>query len=85
MELVKILEASSESLRKGGAPVEFFVTASNGREHTATAITRGARVPTAKLLTNGNGLAAHKSAPARPARKPQIKIVLNGNGNGNGH
>src|SRR5580700_5946654 len=37
-ELVKILEASSESLRKGGAPVEFSTQQPNGHHASAVAI-----------------------------------------------
>lgn len=77
-ELVRILEASSESLRQGGAPVKFSELPGNGRSHPASAITRTERIPTAKLLTTG--LAAEKKSPPRPARKAQVKIVLNANG-----
>ena len=83
-ELVRILEASSESLQDGGAPVELSASARNGDSHPATAITRTLRVKTPKLLPNG--FAAEKKRSPRAAGKPQIKIVLNGNGaNGNGH
>ena len=78
MELVKILEASSESLRRGGAPVEFGELPPGERAHAATAITRTAPIPTAKLLKNG--LTADKKTAARPDRKAQVKIVLNANG-----
>jgi predicted dehydrogenase len=83
-ELVKILEASSESLRTGGAPVELVKTERGERGYAATAITRTLRVKAPKLLANGfsNG----KKHSARPARKTQIKIVLSGNSsNGHGH
>ena len=77
-ELVKILEASSESLRQGGAPVKFSEPPGSGRSHPASAITRTERIPTAKLLRND--LAAEKKSSPRPARKEQVKIVLNANG-----
>jgi hypothetical protein len=76
-ELVKILEASSESLRQGGAPVEFAEPPRNGRNHPASAIARSGRMPAEKLLPSG--LAAEKKSPPRPARKAQVKIVLNAN------
>jgi len=44
LELVKILEASSESLRQGGAPVEFSKLDHFVRNHAATAVARGLRV-----------------------------------------
>jgi len=80
-ELVKILEASSQSLKQGGAPVEFSVHKQNGHHTAAVAVARSTSMESSKLLPGG--LAAKKSLP-RPARnnKAQIKIVLNGNGNG---
>jgi predicted dehydrogenase len=78
LELVKILEASSQSLQRGGAPVEFTEPAHNGHSHPATATARSGRIPAEKVLTNGNGLHAEKKNPS-PARKAQLKIVLNGN------
>jgi len=84
MELVRILEASSESLQNGGAPVEFSEPQRNGRSCPAAAATRTGRIPTAKLLTKE--LSAEKKASPRPVRNAQIKIVLNGNGSStNGH
>ena len=77
-ELVKILEASSESLRQGGAPVEFSGDQRIGHHPAAVTIARSAAVETPKLLPGTNGTA--KKSPSRPARKAQIKIVLNGNG-----
>jgi predicted dehydrogenase len=82
-ELVTILEASSESLRQGGAPVEFVKHEHNGRsQHPATAVARRAQIEPPKLLPPGT--APVKKQSSRPERKTQIKIVLNGNG-GNGH
>ena len=75
-ELVKILEASSESLRQGGAPVEFSAAQPNGVGHAAVA--RSAPVPPPKLLPEA--VPARKKSGPRSARKAEIKIVLNGNG-----
>jgi hypothetical protein len=77
-ELVKILEASSESLRLGGAPVDFASHQQNGQSRSAGAVARGASVPSPRLVPDA-AVAEKKRAP-RPARKAQIKIVLNGNG-----
>jgi predicted dehydrogenase len=77
-ELVRILEASSESLKQGGAPVEFCNLQNNGHAHAATAITRGTNVKTKKVLPAG--MAAAKKTSSQSTRKAQIKIVLNGNG-----
>jgi predicted dehydrogenase len=75
LELVKILEASSESLRRGGAAVALI----KGHEEVAAPARHLARVKNSKLLTNGNG---HKRrAPKTNGNgKAHIKIVLNGNG-----
>ena len=78
MELVKILEASSESLRRGGAPVECGEPPRSERDPSGAAITRATRMPTAKFLKNG--LAPEKKNLPRAGRKAQVKIVLNGNG-----
>jgi predicted dehydrogenase len=77
-ELVKILEASSESLRQGGAPVHFGPQPQrDARAHAATA--RSATVQAPKLLPVN--LAPAKKTSSRPAsRKAQFKIVLNGDG-----
>lgn len=77
-ELVKILEASSESLRQYGAPIDFAHPQSSGSAHPAVAIARRANVPAPKLLPEG--MTAGKKPSPRPARKAQLKIVLNGNG-----
>jgi len=83
-ELVRILEASSESIQRGGAAVAISPASErngNGHGYKAAAAVRSLRVKAPKLLANGNGFHAKK----RPSRKPEIKIVLNSNGNGNGH
>jgi predicted dehydrogenase len=83
-ELVKILEASSQSLKQGGAPVEFSVHQHNGHHPATVAVARSISMESSKLLPGG---VPAKKSPPRPVRnnKAQIKIVLNGNGNGNGH
>ena len=79
LELVRILEASSESLKLGGAPVE-FPHAQNGDGWILPWNSRlsvdGA--PVERLKT------AHSLAGDRIARKQKI-YAGNGNGNGNGH
>jgi predicted dehydrogenase len=78
-ELVRILEASSESLRLGGAAVE-LTPAQNRRASKAPPAGRAVRIKAPKLLINGNGFHA-KKRPLRNARKQQqIKIVLRANG-----
>ncbi len=79
-ELVRILEASSESLRRGGAPVEFSESQRAVRSFPALATARAGRMPAAKLLPKS--LAVVKKNSPRPARNAEIKIVLNGNGHG---
>jgi predicted dehydrogenase len=83
-ELVRILEASSESLKRGGAPVEFSEPQRNVRSCPPAATARTGSIPTAKLLPKS--LSTLKKTSPRPARNAQIKIILNGNGHGtNGH
>jgi predicted dehydrogenase len=76
LELVRILEASSESLRCGGAPVELSPQRNgngNGATLTDSAINTRLSVPT----ISANRLKGKKSSsPA--ARKVQIKIQMNG-------
>ncbi len=69
LELVRILEASSESLKRGGAPVEL--------DHRA--ITRNGRaqngdVPVVPLTVNGNGNGIEE-AVANGSRKGGAKLV----------
>jgi len=77
-ELVKILEASSESLRQGGAPVDFAAQEAGGRSHTHGAVARGAELGNSKPLSNG--VVSEKRRSPRPARKAQEKMLLNGSG-----
>jgi hypothetical protein len=79
-ELVRILEASSESLRIGGAPVDFLKSKSVPVAADRNAKSLDIKLP--KVLTNGS---RGKKQPALSRRKNQVKILLNGNGNGNGH
>jgi predicted dehydrogenase len=78
MELVQILEASSESLRQGGAPVQFARSRGELRGHPATAVARSANIQPPKLVPGG--IISEKKTTLRPPRKTQLKIVLNGNG-----
>lgn len=75
---MKILEASSESLRRGGAPVEFGEPPPAHHNGATTAVARAVRPPPEKFLKNG---LTDKKGPGRSDRKGQVKIVLNANGN----
>ena len=80
-ELVKILEASSLSLKQGGAPIAFSTQWHNGQQpHVAVARSTSMEPP--KLVPGGLATVAAKKVSSRPARNAQIKIVLNGNGSG---
>jgi predicted dehydrogenase len=81
-ELVRILEASSESLRLGGAPVEFKKSEA-GLIRRAVASRRVARTKSAPILASDFRSKKKSGLPANG--HAEIKIVLNGNGNGNGH
>jgi predicted dehydrogenase len=76
-ELVRILEASSESLRSGGGPVEFGKS-QNGHANGVVTPKSASRIAAPKILTNGFR-AKKKSAPATNGNGG-VKIVLNGNG-----
>jgi predicted dehydrogenase len=81
-ELVRILEASSESLKLGGAPVH-FQKGQNGHANGQVAAERLSRIKPSRIMTNGF---RNKKKSVLPANGPaEIKIVLNGNGNGNGN
>ncbi|HUC85056.1 MAG TPA: Gfo/Idh/MocA family oxidoreductase [Candidatus Acidoferrales bacterium] len=74
-ELVKILEASSESLRLGGAPVEFCSLKTMSPAHSAVAVAcRSDRGAKTMLLDSKTA----RKGPPRPTRKAQISVVLNG-------
>jgi len=75
-ELVRILEASSESLRLGGAPVDFSTRVAVAPQRpTANNVRRTG--PGAKKLAPAAPAAGRKS-PARPARPAPIKPARNG-------
>jgi len=76
-ELVKILEASSQSLREGGAPVEFFGQPADFHRQALGAVAHAARLEGSKRLPGAP--VVDKKPALRAARKAQIKIVLNGN------
>jgi predicted dehydrogenase len=75
LELVKILEASSESLRHDGAVVRLSKTFS-GVAGKAAPASNSPRLNTAKLLTNGSG---RKRRAANASGNTHLKIALNGN------
>jgi predicted dehydrogenase len=77
LELVKILEASSESLKRGGAAVELARTPNDAGHKAARNGANGNHFKAAKLLRNGQG---RKPRATKTNGKPHIKIVLNGNG-----
>lgn len=74
--LVKILEASSKSLRRGGAPVEVSSSPAPNQGQPAPAIpgraNRGVNRITLKVQPRP------KTSSPPPARKVRIKVVLNG-------
>lgn len=71
LELVRILEASSESLKKGGAPIGLSLQ-SNG--HNGTPVLSG---PSLRLSIL-NGKKDSKRIPPSPGRKPQVKLRAHG-------
>lgn len=76
MDLVRILEASSESLNRGGAPVDMMSPQSkNGGRWLPPVSSVPVRLAASKKPVNGfNG---HGAAPSN-ARKLKIKVRLNG-------
>jgi predicted dehydrogenase len=80
-ELVKILEASSESLRQGGAPVEFSTRGAVARGaaqgHAAAVVARRAKLPAPGMMPAVRNGGAKRPASS-PAGKSPIKIVLTG-------
>jgi predicted dehydrogenase len=74
-ELVRILEASSESLRNGGAPVHF---SGSQKIHSYEAFENGRPLPIMNPKAVPGRLAG-KKIPTRSG-KQEIKIVLSGNG-----
>jgi predicted dehydrogenase len=81
-ELVRILEASSQSLKLGGSPVQFVqsvVPAVNQNANTVNDNGRALQLKASKFLPAGNGF-RNKKPVARNNGKAEIKIVLNGSG-----
>lgn len=78
-ELVRILEASSESLRIGGAPVDFL------KPNRQTKVSPDKEPAAAKpARTKANGSSGKKDALAL-GRKNRIELLLNGHGRANGN
>ena len=87
-ELVRILEASSESLRHGGGAVEFSMlpndsglTMNNGHGNgNGVKLLPTNHVPVSNGNGNGNGFrnGGKKRAARNGAKAPEVKIVLNG-------
>jgi predicted dehydrogenase len=75
-ELVRILEASSESLRHGGGPVT-LAKPQNGHANGHVASGRLSNLKPAKILVNGS---RNKKKSATALNGSAVKIVLNGNG-----
>jgi predicted dehydrogenase len=81
LELVRILEASSESMRLGGSPVEFG-SRLNGERPVRPVSGRPARLAVPKIAVNEVGRQNGRqkySTPADP--KIRIKIQMNGKAN----
>ena len=81
-DLVRILEASSESLKHGGGAVEFSMP-HGGHSHTlGNGNGNGAKtLPVTRVtIANGNGLShgAKKRSGRNGVKTPDTKIVLNG-------
>ena len=73
LELVRILEASTESLEKGGAPVELAGMRKEDHRQEATGVSR--RDPEFPVLITRQ---AAKSRPSQNGRKLRIKLRVNG-------
>ena len=78
-ELVRILEASSASLKLGGAPIQFGQPQTDRLAEPANGNAHAVRVQPVKALTNRNGFRNKKTSPQTNG-KAELKIVLNGNG-----
>jgi predicted dehydrogenase len=75
-ELVRILEAASESLRRAGAAVEFSAPAAAAHGHAAAAGARGRKLPASGRMSADR--AETGEVAAVPTVNPRIKIVLDG-------
>src|SRR5277367_4514564 len=76
LELVRILEASSESLKQGGAPIEFSKQQLNGNGLTSQS-PAGVTSRTSVPETSTSRLKGKKRT-STVARKPKMKIGMNG-------
>jgi predicted dehydrogenase len=76
-ELVRILEASSESLRAGGGPINFVKSAEAVIRPAAKSSSVSVKLP--KVVRSG---IRTKARSAQAVRKNRLEILLNGNGNG---
>jgi predicted dehydrogenase len=81
LELVRILEASSESLKRGGAPVELFNQQNNGNGSPASLSQINGHLPLRSpkisvVRFNGKINGKKRSVPA--GKKIPVKIELNG-------
>jgi hypothetical protein len=79
-ELVRILEASSESLRSGGGAINFEKSADGV---IRTAIKKDALSITLPKASRSDVRANARSAQA--SRKNRLQILLDGSGHGHGH
>jgi predicted dehydrogenase len=79
-ELVRILEASSESLRSGGGAINFEKSADGV---IRTAIKKDALIITLPKASRSDVRAKARSAQA--SRKNRLQILLDGSGHGHGH
>jgi predicted dehydrogenase len=78
MDLVRILEASSESLKLGGAPVEMMSAQNKNGSRWLRPVSRiPSRLAAPKKSVNGSNGNGHAAA-SPDARKLKIKVRLNG-------
>jgi predicted dehydrogenase len=73
LELVRILEASTKSLAKGGAPIE--LARARAEDHRLDAARISARGPEVPVLMPRQGVSKR---PSKNGRKLQIKLRVNG-------
>ena len=76
LELVRILEASTSSLEKGGAPVE--LAGARKRSHRLEAARVSPRGPEFPVLMPRPGAKKRPERPAQNGRKLRIKLRVNG-------
>ncbi len=63
LEVVRILEASSESLRNAGAPVDLWIPDSRGRSRSAFSAGRGTTVPLARKQGTASSISRTTASP----------------------